>query len=147
MSTESHFLDWSEREACAERMVPLVGVLYRQHSVLTTIYGKPLHKKNPIEIIKAHKYAQKFDGAQAINMAESEAVLRRMVELNLAPARVDERRDHDQIHGVDLGVTSDCLSRAADADKAGNDPRFNRDGTWFCKPRQSTPAAALRGRV
>ena len=38
-------------------------------------------------------------------------------------------------------------STAADADKAGNPPRVNRDGTWVCKPRQSTPAAALRGRV
>ena len=43
----------------------------------------------------------------------------------------------ESLHGVDLGVTSDCLSRAADADKAGNDPRFNRDGTWFCKPRHN----------
>ena len=89
MAEDTHFLDWAAREEHAERMIPLVGTLYREQSVLTTIYGKPLQKKNPIELIKAHKYAQKFDGNQAVNMAESEAVLRRLVELNLGPARVD----------------------------------------------------------
>jgi len=89
MTTDTHFLDWANREEHAERMVALVGQLYREHSVITTIYGKPLHGKDPVQLIKAHKYARKFDGEQAINMAESEAVLARMVELNLAPARVD----------------------------------------------------------
>ena len=89
MVNDTHFLDWAQREEHAERMVALIGKLYREHSVITTVFGKPLQNKNPIHLIKAHKYARKFDGAQAINMAESEAVLRRMVELNLAPARVD----------------------------------------------------------
>jgi glyceraldehyde 3-phosphate dehydrogenase len=89
MTTDSHFLDWTKREEHAERMVPLIGKLYREHSVITTVYGKPLQSKNPIQIIKAHKYARKFDGATAVNMAESEIVLGRMVELNLSPARID----------------------------------------------------------
>lgn len=89
MTSDTHFLDWTQREEHAERMVPLIGKLYREHSVITTIYGKPLQNKNPVHLIKAHKYARKFDGMQAVNMAESEAVLQRMVELNMAPARVD----------------------------------------------------------
>ena len=89
MVIDTHFLDWTQRSEHAERMVALIGKLYREHSVITTVYGKPLQNKDPIQIIRAHKYARKFDGAQAINMAESEAVLQRMVELNLAPARVD----------------------------------------------------------
>jgi glyceraldehyde 3-phosphate dehydrogenase len=89
MTSDTHFLDWTQREEHAERMVPLIGKLYREHSVITTIYGKPLQNRNPIQLIKAHKYARKFDGMQAVNMAESEAVMQRMVELNLAPARVD----------------------------------------------------------
>jgi len=89
MTTDSHFLDWTKREEHAERMVPLIGQLYRERSVITTIYGKPLQHQPPIQIIKAHKYARKFDGQTAINMAESEAVLRRMTALDLAPARID----------------------------------------------------------
>ena len=89
MASDSHFLDWTNREEHAERMIPLIGKLYRERSVITTIYGKPLQHKNPIQIIKAHKYARKFDGKTAVNMAESEAVLLRMTELDLAPARID----------------------------------------------------------
>ena len=89
MAADSHFLDWTQREEHAERMVPLIGKLYREHGVIATIYGRPLQNKDPIHIIKAHKYARKFDGEHAVNMAESEAVLKRMTELDLAPARVD----------------------------------------------------------
>ena len=106
MGNDSHFLDWTGREEHAERMIPLIGKLYREHSVLTTIYGKPLQKKNPIEIIKAHKYAQKFDGNQAVNMAESEAVLRRMVELNLGPARVDVGKLVSQAREANKDITT-----------------------------------------
>ena len=74
MTTDSHFLDWTKREEHAERMVPLIGTLYRERSVITTIYGKPLQHKTPIQIIKAHKYARKFDGETEVNMAESVSI-------------------------------------------------------------------------
>jgi len=36
------------------------------------------------------------------------------------------------IKDVDVGVTSDCLSRAADQNKRGDSHRFNPAGVWFC---------------
>ena len=33
---------------------------------------------------------------------------------------------------VDIGVTSDCLSREADENKDGRNGRFNPQGVWFC---------------
>ena len=89
MTTDPHFLDWTQREKLAERMVPLIGTLYREHNIIVTIYGKPLHHRTPVSLIKAHKYARKFDGKTAINMAESTAVLRRLTDLHLPPARID----------------------------------------------------------
>ena len=89
MNADSHFKDWTAREEIAERLIPLVGNLYRQNGVITTVYGKTLVHKNPTGIIKAHKYAQKFDGESALNMAEAEDVVNTMVGLDLAPARVD----------------------------------------------------------
>jgi len=89
MTNDTHFLDWTEREELAERMVPLIGTLYREHNVIVTIYGKPLHHRTPVYLVKAHKYARKFDGQTAINMAESTAVLRRLTEIDLIPARID----------------------------------------------------------
>ena len=32
----------------------------------------------------------------------------------------------------DVAVTSDCLSREADGNKRGDNPRFDRHGVWFC---------------
>lgn len=114
MTTDSHFLDWTKREEHAERMVSLIGTLYRERSVITTIYGKPLHHKNPIQIIKAHKYARKFDGETAINMAESEAVLQRMTELNLSPARIDVGKLVSAARDSDLDLTAFVDATLAD---------------------------------
>ncbi|KAL1522336.1 hypothetical protein AB1Y20_017328 [Prymnesium parvum] len=33
---------------------------------------------------------------------------------------------------VDIAVTSDCLSREADSNKRGDNPRFGGAGVWFC---------------
>ena len=33
---------------------------------------------------------------------------------------------------VDVGVTSDCLSREADENKDGSSRRFHPNGVWFC---------------
>lgn len=38
----------------------------------------------------------------------------------------------NSIERFDVGVTSDCLSRAADQNKRGDHPRFNPAGVWFC---------------
>ena len=37
---DQYFTDWSEREAIAESMLPLIGKLYRDHGVITSVYGK-----------------------------------------------------------------------------------------------------------
>ena len=35
---ESYLDDWSEEEEIAESMIPLIGKLYRDYGVVTTIY-------------------------------------------------------------------------------------------------------------
>ena len=127
MTVDTHFLEWTHREEHAERMVPLIGTLYREHSVIVTIYGKPLTKKSAVDIIKAHKYAQKFDGEQAVNMAESEAVLQRLVELNLAPSKIDVGKIVSQAREANTD-----LIEFVDATLA---PAANRPGTILNEPR------------
>ena len=39
---ERYFADWAKREEVAESMVPLIGKLYRDYGVVTTIYGLSL---------------------------------------------------------------------------------------------------------
>ena len=63
--TDSYLRDWTHREELAEKILPLTGALYREHGVVTTIYGVSLVHKNPIEIIKAHRYMRKSNGCRA----------------------------------------------------------------------------------
>jgi len=103
MQDETHFKDWTQREEIAERMIPLVGKLYREHGVITTVYGKPLVHCDPTAIIKAHKYARKFDGEDALNMVEAEQVIDLMTTLGLAPARVDIGKLVSRLRDTDQG--------------------------------------------
>ena len=121
MPNESHFKDWKEREEIAERMVPLIGRLYREFGVIVTIYGKPLVHHTPTNIIKAHKFARKFDGEDAVNMVESERVLKHLIELNLAPSRVDVGKLISRSRKSDTSIddyTRDALASIIDRKSA-----------------------------
>ena len=37
-----YFVDWKEREALAEAMIPMVGKLYREYGAKIYIYGQSL---------------------------------------------------------------------------------------------------------
>jgi len=41
-SPEDFFLDWKQREALAEGMIPLIGKLYREFNVSCYMYGKSM---------------------------------------------------------------------------------------------------------
>jgi glyceraldehyde 3-phosphate dehydrogenase len=55
---------WKQQEDAADLMVPLIGRLYRQRNVITTLFGKGLVHKNSIEIIKHHSFVCKYVGTQ-----------------------------------------------------------------------------------
>ena len=55
---ESYFAAWAKREEVAESMVPLIGKLYRDYGVVTTIYGRSLVHNSTIDILKAHRFAR-----------------------------------------------------------------------------------------
>ena len=55
---EGYFADWARREEVAESMVPLIGKLYRDFGVVTTIYGRSLVHGSTIDILKAHRFAR-----------------------------------------------------------------------------------------
>ena len=50
-TADEHYEDWSERQALAEAMIPIIGRLYRQNSVVTSIYGRGLINENAIHLI------------------------------------------------------------------------------------------------
>ena len=51
--------EWIAREELAERMIPLIGGLYRDHGVVTSIHGRRLINRSAIELLKAHRVRAK----------------------------------------------------------------------------------------
>ena len=44
--------EWIAREELAERMIPLIGGLYRDHGVVTSIHGRRLINRSAIALLK-----------------------------------------------------------------------------------------------
>lgn len=86
--TKQHLQSWINREALAESMIPMIGKLYREHNVVTSVYGRPIINRSVIDIIKAHRYARQLHG-QPLDVSESYPVLEALTKLNLGPARID----------------------------------------------------------
>src|SRR5699024_394971 len=82
-STQEALQQWSEREQLAEQMVPLIGSLYRNNNVVTSIYGRSLVHESVVDILKAHRFARQVDEA-ILPVEDSFAILQAM--------RSEERR-------------------------------------------------------
>ena len=82
--------EWIDREALAEAMIPLIGQLYRNNNVVTSIFGRGLINRSVIEILKAHRFARHRQVDQAeLSVHETFQILKTMSELNLGAASVD----------------------------------------------------------
>ncbi len=86
--TKQHLQSWINREALAESMIPMIGKLYREHNVVTSVYGRPVINRSVIDIIKAHRYVRQLQG-HPLDVSESYPVLQALTKLNLGPARID----------------------------------------------------------
>jgi glyceraldehyde 3-phosphate dehydrogenase len=101
--SETYLAEWQKREDLAERMLPLLGALYRRHGIVLLIHGVSLVQATPLEIIKAHRAARRLDGLE-LPLEDTFAALEVMTAMDLAPAKVDVgklRRNfgRDQVEG------------------------------------------------
>ena len=82
--------EWIDREALAEAMIPLIGQLYRNNNVVTSIYGRGLINRSVIDILKAHRFARHRLADQAeLSVHDTFPMLKAMSELKLGAASVD----------------------------------------------------------
>lgn len=79
---------WNERLAQAEAMIPLIGRLYRDHGVVTSIHGRRLINQSPIAILKAHRFARQVTEVE-LPIEETLPLLEAIVALTPAPASID----------------------------------------------------------
>ncbi len=85
---ESYSNDWRKLEEAAESMIPLIGKLYRNHGVVTTVYGHSLVHGSTIDILKAHRFTRQIVKDE-LSAFTSLRILQAMSQLNLSPARID----------------------------------------------------------
>ena len=79
---------WSEREALAEQLVPLVGQLHRGNKVVTTVFGRSLVHKSVTEIIKVHRFARRIMGEE-MPLEKTVEIVTALGALNLGVCNVD----------------------------------------------------------
>ncbi len=82
------FSDWKDREATAEAMIPLIGRLYRQNNVVTSIYGRAVINQSVIGILKSHRFVRQVEEKE-LSVHDTYAVLKVLDTLNLGHARID----------------------------------------------------------
>lgn len=82
--------EWIDREALAEAMIPLIGQLYRNNNVVTSIYGRGLINRSVIALLKAHRFARHRQADEAeLRVNETHQILTTMSSMDLGAASVD----------------------------------------------------------
>jgi len=79
---------WTEREATAEAMIPLIGRLYRENNVVTSIYGRGLVNRSVISLLKSHRFARQIDNSE-LSVHDTFPVIKTLLEMKLGPASID----------------------------------------------------------
>lgn len=79
---------WEAKQSLAEQMVPLIGDLYRNHNVITSIYGRPLVQRSAVDIIRAHRFARRVDEAE-LPIEQTFPIVEAMAALDLGACSVD----------------------------------------------------------
>lgn len=85
---DQYLKEWLDQEACAEDMLPLIGRLYREKSIVITVYGSSLVLSTPIDILTAHREARKVLDRE-LTVRQTYPLLEAICKLELAPARID----------------------------------------------------------
>jgi glyceraldehyde 3-phosphate dehydrogenase len=83
--------EWIAREELAERMIPLIGSLYRDHGVVTSIHGRRLINRSAIALLKAHRFARQA-GEEELDLGDTMRVLEALREVRPGAASVDVAR-------------------------------------------------------
>ncbi len=90
-SWTAHRSAWIAREELAERIIPLVGTLYRDHGVVTSIHGHRLIGCSTTGILEAHERAE-HQGHAAVRLEDTLAVLEALRAIGPGAASLDLAR-------------------------------------------------------
>jgi len=120
---------WMGREALAEAMIPVIGRLYRENNVVTSIHGRSLINKSTMNILKAHRFARRMSNTELL-LEETAPLLNALAELELGAAAIDIARLTEKFRVEGHGTSLDEFLRAELAEivgKRGADDRTSTD--------------------
>ena len=102
---EACLKDWHGQETCAERMIPLIGHLYRTRNIVTAVYGRSLVNISTIEILKVHRFARQILDTE-LTVVDTLPIIEAMSKMDLAAGRIDigKLAFHFRSEGRKLGV-------------------------------------------
>lgn len=86
--SQKHLENWNEMQTIAEKMIPLVGALYRERGVVIKVFGRKLMTASTIEIIKAHRFGRLLKGKE-LDMHASFQMLEALAKMDLSRCRID----------------------------------------------------------
>lgn len=87
-ASNEHLSRYIKEQDAAERMLPMVGTLYRQRGVIVTVFGRKLLSSSTIDIIKAHRLAHQTVRDE-VSVDETMKVLEAIVTVNPGSCRID----------------------------------------------------------
>ena len=85
---ENFFIDWKQREALAEGMIPLIGRLYREFNVSCYMYGKSMVNKSVTDLMKSHRFVRQVEKNE-LSEFDTAPMLKAISQLSLGPAHID----------------------------------------------------------
>ncbi|MBN3560608.1 glyceraldehyde-3-phosphate dehydrogenase [Aliamphritea spongicola] len=88
MSQEQVLADWKGREALAEEMIPLIGRLYRDKNIESSVYGRLLIKRSVVNVLKAHRFVRQVED-QELSVFDTFPVLQALDKMDVNSAHVD----------------------------------------------------------
>jgi glyceraldehyde 3-phosphate dehydrogenase len=122
--------EWIDREALAEAMIPMIGQLYRNNNVVTSIYGRGLINRSVIDILKAHRFARHrlVDDAE-LSVHDTFPILKTMSELKLGAASVDLGKMAGKFKAEGNGRSLEQFVKEELVEVAGMQNGTGREGT------------------
>ncbi|MCS5480378.1 glyceraldehyde-3-phosphate dehydrogenase [Corynebacterium sp. YIM 101645] len=85
---QNHQIDWNEKVALAQEMLPLISQLHRNNDVVVSIFGRLLVGVKDTDIIKSHRYARRVTDRE-LPLTQTLPILRELVDMNLGTASLD----------------------------------------------------------
>ena len=116
-AADDHLTEWADRQAKAEAMIPVVGRLYREFGVVTSIHGRTLLGQSSTDVLKAHRFARRVDIALTVD--DTLPMLEALTALQPGPASIDVARLHRRRLEAGEGVSLEEFLRSELADVVG----------------------------